>query len=116
MRFSDISIIEFRSSSLGECGGGFFVSSATVLLHAIVFSGCTCSTGFGGAVGINSANAIIVGCTFRGNSVPTQPGYKGGAIAASNSNVQLTDCMFDLNEASSGGAISVYLSDLRLSG
>lgn len=92
----------------GEGGAIFMDWDTMAAIEDSVFEGNAAASG--GAVAGNMGHARITGCRFRNNSallstLPSHFSVGGGAIAAGNFSVMLTDCDLQGNRAKGGGAV-----------
>ena len=103
-------------------GGAIFFKGGHLYLENDVFINNTADD-YGGAIYVNKgldmityktylANATIINCTFKNNSVPTNQGTycSGGAISNYGANVTIINSIFEENKASAGGAIAIAQS------
>lgn len=110
---------DFISNTTANQGGAIFSganeSSSIVIVDNCLFEANVCVDGFGGAIFINEngpdiATLTVSNSIFNFNQVPVQ----GGAINISNTNTEITSCVFINNSAAdtgTGGAISTNASD-----
>ena len=125
-KFINITFINgYASKSLyggSYTGGAIFFKGGHLYLENDVFINNTADD-YGGAIYVNKgldlityktylANATIVNCTFKNNTVPTDQGTycSGGAISNYGGNITIIDSTFDENKASAGGAIAIVQS------
>ncbi len=108
-----------------EGGGGMYIVACSPTIANCIFQHNVAHgfvlQGGGGAIAIQLSSSLISGCRFVENRVGPSVGI-GGAIAAKNSLVTITDCDFENNLAeshdpagSSGGAIA-YAREPALGG
>ena len=125
-KFINITFINgYASKSLyggSYTGGAIFFKGGHLYLENDVFINNTADD-YGGAIYVNKgldlityktylANATIVNCTFKNNTVPTNKGtyFSGGAISNYGGNITIINSTFDENKASAGGAIAIVQS------
>lgn len=92
--------------SIAAKGAAISIEGGTVEVHNSTFSGNTVSgnTGTGGAISVNSGTLLVSGSDFHNNSAPD-----GGAIyLAQNTQVTVTQTLFDNNSGGYGGAIESW--------
>jgi hypothetical protein len=91
-------------------GGAIWSGGTLAVVHSTFAQNQ--STGYGGALSANGAAAMIVGCTFEGNSA--LPDGNGGGIVNFGAAMGITNCTFVGNSAVNGGAIIHYGNVLAL--
>lgn len=90
-------------SGYDQCGGAIFINNSMVRIENCVFS-ANHADSQGGAVRFANSGGEVVSCEFNANAA-MEGG--GGAIDFSyNSSPLVTDCVFQDNQASWGGALS----------
>jgi len=68
----------------------------------------------GGAIGIVGGSPLIERCSFEDNRNLTQNGEGGALFARSGGVVEVLDCEFVRNSSEEGGAVGLYLAELRM--
>lgn len=104
----------FEGNRAKTSGGVLYASplTANVIYGGASFVGNTVTSGSGGAIAMYG-QLTVRGSEFSGNSASS----RGGAIYASKSTrdnparyIEITDCLFEANTATLGGALSLYAS------
>lgn len=88
-----------------QVGGGLAVSdAATILVEDVVFRGNGTYSIGGGASFASVAGVNLVRCAFENNYAIPPAGGIGGGLACSDSAIEMTDCRFVSNAASTAGS------------
>ena len=104
----DIINCVFNSNSAWrDAGAVYILNNSTVKATQCEFTGNTIETGFGGAVYLNGSTVIFSNCSFIIN-VQNNPNESGGAINATETDLQLDRCSFINNKSNQYGG-AVYL-------
>ena len=106
-----ISGFTIRNGIAGGGGAIYCGNSVTAELKDLVLENNIATFG-GGILSYHSANLVLDNIDFIGNSCTEQS--FGGAIAAYDSNIELSNCNFLRNEASHGGAIYSSFSNINI--
>jgi hypothetical protein len=97
---------------VGSPGGGIFVAGAARVPGSLTVDGCVVSDNSsnsgGGLYAPYTADVVLTGSTFRGNTAAAYAG--GGAYLESGSGnvVEIRDCVFADNAADYGGGMFLY--------
>ena len=89
-----------KNDSTGYAGGGVYLTSG-VVYSCLVANNYSAYQGAGGR--FSSGNAIVVNCTFVGNTVSDKSTGKGGGISSDGNAVIINSCFYG-NMCVAGGA------------
>ena len=119
-RIEGFTITDCKAWSSDNSGGGMRLTGADPEVVDCVITGNVASNllgnqGFGGGVFARDSNAVFQNVQFIGNYA----GSAGGGIyvkrdSLADINPQLINCLFESNEASTGGAILSFQADLLI--